>query len=47
MGIKSEIKTSIEDDYIHADIVTEDSALLIGRKGQTLNALEIITNMVC
>ena len=46
MDIKSEIKTGIENEYIHADIQTEDSALLIGRKGQTLNSLEIIINMI-
>ncbi len=46
MGVKGEVKTVIENEYIHADIQTEDSALLIGRKGQTLNSLEIIINMI-
>ncbi len=46
MGITSEVDTKVEGEYVHADINTSDSALLIGKKGQTLGALELITNMI-
>ena len=39
MGIKSDVKATVDNDYIHADVITEDSALLIGRKGQNRNTI--------
>ena len=46
MHIESSVTASVDGEYIHADIVTNDSALLIGRKGQTLNALELLINTI-
>ncbi len=46
MGIESEVATSLEERKVVADIKSENGAILIGKKGQTLNALQLIVNLI-
>lgn len=45
-GIKSEIRVEIVGDKVLLSIESEDGALLIGKKGATLDAIELITNLM-
>ncbi|MBA7468270.1 hypothetical protein ES707_03513 [subsurface metagenome] len=46
MGTEAEITTSLEEGKVVADIKSENGAILIGKKGQTLNALQLIVNLI-
>mgnify|MGYP001054289179 CR=1 FL=1 len=46
MGIEAEVSTSLEGGKVVADIKSENGAVLIGKKGQTLNALQLIVNLI-
>lgn len=46
IGIAATIKATESNDYIYLDIETEEAGLLIGRGGQTLDALETILNLI-
>lgn len=46
MGMEAEITTSLEEEKVVADIKSENGAILIGKKGQTLNALQLIVNLI-
>lgn len=46
MGMEAEITTSLEEGRVVADIKSENGAILIGKKGQTLNALQLIVNLI-
>jgi len=46
MGIKGEVEMAVEDGKVMANIRSESGAILIGRKGQTLNALELMVNLI-
>ncbi len=46
MGIEAEVVTSLEGEKVIADIKSENGAILIGKKGQTLNALQLIVNII-
>lgn len=46
MGMEAEITTSLEEGKVVADIKSENGAILIGKKGQTLNALQLIVNLI-
>lgn len=45
MDLTAEAKTFIEEDNIKIDITGENLGLLIGRRGQTLDALQYLTSM--
>jgi spoIIIJ-associated protein len=45
MGVKVTIKASAGEDSIAVDIEGEEAALLIGRRGQTLDALQYLVNV--
>lgn len=46
MGIKADFKITLEDDGVLIDISTdEDAGLLIGRKGETLGAIQTFIAM--
>ncbi len=42
-GLDAEVTTRIEDDVVHADVTGEDLGAMIGRRGQTLDALQELT----
>ncbi|GAB1402163.1 protein jag [Elusimicrobiota bacterium] len=47
MGIKvSSIKTSYEEDTVSAEIVSDNSGVLIGKGGQSLDALEYLVQLI-
>lgn len=47
MGIKvSSIKTSHEEDTVSAEIVSDNSGVLIGKGGQSLDALEYLVQLI-
>jgi len=47
MGIKIEnIKASFKDGFVNVDVKTDNSSVLIGRAGQSLDALEYVTQLI-
>jgi len=46
MGIEAEVTISLEGGKVVANVRSESGAILIGKKGQTLNALQSIVNMI-
>ncbi len=46
MQIDGETKIAVEDNNIKVDVESLDSALLIGKKGQTLEAFQYIVNLI-
>lgn len=46
MGMEAEVTASLEGEKVVADIKSENGAILIGKKGQTLNALQLIVNLI-
>ncbi|WP_226536825.1 RNA-binding cell elongation regulator Jag/EloR [Fictibacillus halophilus] len=46
MGVPVTISQRQENDYLVLDLTGEKIAILIGKRGQTLNALQLLTNMV-
>lgn len=46
MGIDAEVKGYEEDEYLKFDIIAENPGLLIGRRGETLDSLQYLTNLV-
>jgi spoIIIJ-associated protein len=43
MGLKAQVASSVEDDRAVVDVTGEDLGVLIGRRGQTLDALQEVT----
>jgi spoIIIJ-associated protein len=43
MGLEAEIKATTEGDNVFIDVAGEDLGVLIGRRGQTLDALQEVT----
>lgn len=46
MGIDSEVETTFVDGSTHLNIATDNPALLIGKHGQTLDAIERLLNCI-
>ena len=46
MGIDAEVESDFVDGSTHLDIVTDSPALLIGKHGQTLDAIERLLNCI-
>ncbi len=46
MGIDAGVSAKEIEDYISLEITTPDSALVIGRQGKTLGALQYLVNLV-
>ena len=42
LGLDASVSVSEEDELIHADIEGEDVGLLIGRHGQTIDAIQLL-----
>lgn len=43
MGLQAEVTAEFDDETAHIDVVGEDLGILIGRRGQTLDALQELT----
>ncbi|WP_042147658.1 RNA-binding cell elongation regulator Jag/EloR [Paucisalibacillus sp. EB02] len=46
MNVDVDVTTTVEDNHITFDLAGEKIALLIGKRGQTLNALQYLTHLV-
>lgn len=46
MNINHDLETNREDENLYIEISGEDMALVIGRRGQTLDALQYLTSLV-
>ena len=46
MDIKTNISTRYEDDILMIDLNTEETGVLIGRRGQTLDAIQYLCSLV-
>lgn len=46
MGIEATYKTQLDDNNLNIEIIGKDSAILIGRRGQTLDALQYLLSLV-
>lgn len=46
IGIDAQLSIREESEYLHADLIGRDSSLLIGHHGQTLDALQYLSNLV-
>lgn len=46
LKIPANVQTSASEGFVHLDIETEEAGLLIGRGGQTLDALETVLNVI-
>ena len=46
MGIDAGVSAKEIEDYISLEITTPDSALVIGRQGKTLGALQYLVNLI-
>jgi len=46
MGIDASFNTKLLDNNLHIDIIGKDSAILIGRRGQTLDSLQYLVSLV-
>lgn len=46
MGLEVEIQVSKKDDYILFEIIGENLGIVIGRRGDTLDALQFLLNLV-
>ncbi|MGI6036629.1 MAG: RNA-binding cell elongation regulator Jag/EloR [Limnochordia bacterium] len=46
MGIEAQVHWSLEDDVIRLDIIGQSLGLVIGKRGQTLDALQYLTSLV-
>jgi len=48
MSVMAEVRVRLGEDFIHVDIFTQQGSLLIGRGGQTLEAIQHLVNrMIC
>lgn len=45
MNVEVEIKTTIEDNHVTFEMIGENIAILIGKRGQTLNALQYLAHL--
>lgn len=45
MGVEAEVTGTVDEDTIKVDIAGDDLGILIGRRGQTLDALQYITGL--
>lgn len=46
MGVSAEIEAEESDDTLFLEIKAEDSGIIIGRRGETLDALQYLTSLV-
>ncbi|MBN1902177.1 KH domain-containing protein [Candidatus Sumerlaeota bacterium] len=48
MGVFAEVRVRATEDFLNADIYTKQGSILIGRRGETLDALQHLLNrMIC
>ena len=48
IGIKADLRiVSREDDRVLVEMLSDDAAIIIGRRGATLESLQLLTNIAC
>jgi len=46
MGLRTDIETKLKDKRIYVNFIGESMGILIGKRGQTLDSLQYLTNLV-
>ena len=46
IGVDVSVQTMEDDDKLHVEIVSESAGIIIGKRGKTLEALQLITNII-
>ena len=46
MGLSVRVETNLKDKHLHMNLFGESMGILIGKRGQTLDALQYLTNLV-
>ncbi|MBN2477952.1 protein jag [Candidatus Micrarchaeota archaeon] len=46
MGLEASIEISDDDEIMHINVMSENSGVIIGRRGETLDALQFLTGLV-
>jgi spoIIIJ-associated protein len=46
IGIDVSVQTMEDEDKLHVEIISESAGIIIGKRGKTLEALQLITNII-
>lgn len=46
IGVDVSVQTMEDDDKLHVEITSESAGIIIGKRGKTLEALQLITNII-
>ncbi len=46
IGVDVSVQTLEDDDKLHVEIISESAGIIIGKRGKTLEALQLITNII-
>ena len=46
IGVDVSVQTVEDDDKLHVEIISESAGIIIGKRGKTLEALQLITNII-
>ncbi|MFZ5968716.1 MAG: RNA-binding cell elongation regulator Jag/EloR [Bacillota bacterium] len=46
MGLKAQFKTKLKGDHLYLEVIGDDMGVLIGRRGQTLDAIQYLVSLV-
>jgi len=46
IGVEVSVQTLEDDEKLHVEIITESAGIIIGKRGKTLEALQLITNII-
>jgi spoIIIJ-associated protein len=46
IGVEVSVQTLEEEEKLHVEIISESAGIIIGKRGKTLEALQLITNII-